>query len=1046
MAGIETDGFSYLDKVLDEKIEKRIQNPPKTYKGIVQRIDKDGIAWVNIIGGEMTPVTELSTIVKAGDLIDVTIENGVAYGSASSSPAMTVDLMYAILKALVGKSNTSYSEDELAVFQNIKADQGFFQAIEAVSGNFESIAAKEAGFERLTAKWFKADTAEIENLYVRAAEILSLVAGSITVDELKAKDATIGDLYAEDAEIQSLISNRISTKDLIADRAYILGLISDDASVTDLMSGNATIDYAEIISESAMFAAIQRLMVESGWFAYQQVGEQDVGYLHAVHIDADDVVIENLTANKLYLLNDEDGLYYALNITLGGISYESLTPQMQEEVKSGFHGDNIIAGTITADKIYVTDLNALNATIAGMAFGSFSMGGNTYYTMHTGNNEAGKTTVNSGVPGIYVDSMGQVAIGTNNAFIMLYKDTNNEWQFEIAADHLTLSGVDVATRIDTLQSQVDEAIESWTGNGVPTLNNSPASDWITQADRNKHVGDIYYDESTNLMYRFSNSALGGHEWVEVPTVGPAGPTGDTGATGATGPTGATGNTGNTGPTGATGDVGATGDTGPAGNTGDTGPSGATGPTGATGATGNTGNTGATGPTGPTGATGSTGPTGATGATGPTGNTGATGPTGDTGPAGELGDFYMSDGDKRTVTTIGAASFELRDLAIYGESILDDTSTPDAPIAIQCVKHMISDETHPNTIALVSSTGSMTYLDMTDPSTGEPVELHGLDDTYRDILTIDASGHAVVEKRTSGVNQEYIYPLEESAWHIIDLGYVDLPEVSDGSTVYVAAEVQPVIETSWYLSPYQDQLELWAGQDVISDLAYAVNDTSAQPADAFFMTVDRGAIQAAGKYLWTREHHVDGLGRHRNYLYGYEYVAPSPKDYFTDIEYSSGQAGGVAIHQSGKYQQDMLTLDESGTTVWQNGIDVARFGNPTRIGLANGSHILLDDNGVTVFDQNGVQIAQYGSSMILGSLSGAHMMASGNRLEFYANATDTDPVAYIAVENGESLFYMNRAVVLSDIRLGKWRIIGKGTSAYEQSGVPYEDNFQIVWHG
>jgi hypothetical protein len=40
--------------------------------------------------------------------------------------------------------------------------------------------------------------------------------------------------------------------------------------------------------------------------------------------------------------------------------------------------------------------------------------------------------------------------------------------------------------------------------------------------------------------------------------------------------------------------------------------------------------------------------------------------------------------------------------------------------------------------------------MTDPETGESVELHGLNDTYRDILRIDANGHAVIEKRVQKI--------------------------------------------------------------------------------------------------------------------------------------------------------------------------------------------------------------------------------------------------------------------------------------------------------
>ena len=174
---------------------------------------------------------------------------------------------------------------------------------------------------------------------------------------------------------------------------------------------------------------------------------------------------------------------------------------------------------------------------------------------------------------------------------------------------------------------------------------------------------------------------------------------------------------------------------------------------------------------------------------------------------------------------------------------------------------------------------VTYLDL------KGNELHGLDTTYRDTLDIDASGHAVITKRThtlalsdipwvksSGGTGYYfgnivtlphykfvsqvpmlcesfaytgtvrsspyygsdgtvqawysgsstvarelyavdtgsanlesflakvagksiIYPLDEP--YTIDLGYVSLPQVTDGSTVHVAAEVQPVIGGSWW---------------------------------------------------------------------------------------------------------------------------------------------------------------------------------------------------------------------------------------------------------
>ena len=58
--------------------------------------------------------------------------------------------------------------------------------------------------------------------------------------------------------------------------------------------------------------------------------------------------------------------------------------------------------------------------------------------------------------------------------------------------------------LSALQNVADNAIESWRGTGVPTLENKPASDWTTKDDKKKHSGDLYYDKSTGKAYRFGS--------------------------------------------------------------------------------------------------------------------------------------------------------------------------------------------------------------------------------------------------------------------------------------------------------------------------------------------------------------------------------------------------------------------------------------------------------------------------------------------------------------------------------------------------------------
>ena len=60
--------------------------------------------------------------------------------------------------------------------------------------------------------------------------------------------------------------------------------------------------------------------------------------------------------------------------------------------------------------------------------------------------------------------------------------------------------------ITDLQNQVDGAIETWFYEGVPTLNNAPASSWTTDKDKDTHLGDLYYDNKTGKAYRFAQDS------------------------------------------------------------------------------------------------------------------------------------------------------------------------------------------------------------------------------------------------------------------------------------------------------------------------------------------------------------------------------------------------------------------------------------------------------------------------------------------------------------------------------------------------------------
>ena len=58
-------------------------------------------------------------------------------------------------------------------------------------------------------------------------------------------------------------------------------------------------------------------------------------------------------------------------------------------------------------------------------------------------------------------------------------------------------------QMSNIQAQIDGQIQSYFYDYEPTLTNVPASEWTTEDDKIKHMGDLFYNSETGLGYRFS---------------------------------------------------------------------------------------------------------------------------------------------------------------------------------------------------------------------------------------------------------------------------------------------------------------------------------------------------------------------------------------------------------------------------------------------------------------------------------------------------------------------------------------------------------------
>ena len=260
--------------------------------------------------------------------------------------------------------------------------------------------------------------------------------------------------------------------------------IIDELKTKHLDAEYATIDFANI-----NMAAVTKLFTESGIIKDLVVQEGKItGELVGVTIKGDLIEGNTIAAEKL-VVKGSDGLYYKLNIDglnnvsteqsskfvlldtkpedwetnykdyylISGNNYVHITDnniptwqantyyKLSSTYETGLDGTNIVAKSITADKVSVTDLVAFGATIGGYNI--------TQHSIYSG----GKSSVNNVSRGVYMDDDGQIAFGDNKNFIKFFKDTDNQFKLRISANEIYTS-----TSSKSIAEQIEELAKNTT--------------------------------------------------------------------------------------------------------------------------------------------------------------------------------------------------------------------------------------------------------------------------------------------------------------------------------------------------------------------------------------------------------------------------------------------------------------------------------------------------------------------------------------------------------------------------------------------------------
>ena len=87
--------------------------------------------------------------------------------------------------------------------------------------------------------------------------------------------------------------------------------------------------------------------------------------------------------------------------------------------------------------------------------------------------------------------------------------TSNQIRTEVSETYATQATV------NALENLANNAVQTWMGDGVPSLSNKPASDWTTSELKVQHSGDLYYDTNTGYAYRFGSSDGTSYSWALV---------------------------------------------------------------------------------------------------------------------------------------------------------------------------------------------------------------------------------------------------------------------------------------------------------------------------------------------------------------------------------------------------------------------------------------------------------------------------------------------------------------------------------------------------
>ena len=405
-----------LSSELVSQFAKLANNKPKEEKESTAygtTVIQNGNKYVKLDGSELLTPASFTTNIANGERVTVLIKNHMAIvtGNITSPAARTSEV-----EEVGGKADAAEAAVKELVADNIKVNQ--------------KLEAQEGTIKNLTS-----DNVTIKNkLDAQEASIGNLEAENVTIaGKLEAAEGNISNLQADNVTItKSLTAAEASIKDLDAKK---------------LSADQADIKYANIDFTNIGKAAIENFYATSGIIKDLVIdGANITGKLVGVTITGDLIEGGTVKADKLVILG-EDGLYYKLNVNALGETTAASDPKYQ----NGLDGSVIVAKSITAEKVSVSDLVAFDATIGG-----FHISESSIYS-------GAKESVTNTTRGIYLDKDGQISFGDADNFIRYYKATDGTYKLEISAANISIKSGGESSSLDDEISGIKNDVKSLRG-------------------------------------------------------------------------------------------------------------------------------------------------------------------------------------------------------------------------------------------------------------------------------------------------------------------------------------------------------------------------------------------------------------------------------------------------------------------------------------------------------------------------------------------------------------------------------------------------------